>query len=68
MTEWIKCSNRLPTERIRCLIYVPDHDPSVYQDAYGQPTSEDKWMFVHEAIFPGSKVEAWMPLPPEPPK
>lgn len=62
--EWISVNSRLPLDAERCLIFVPEHNPQIYLDGFGN-FSENFYGFAHEFLC-GTKVTHWMPIP-EPP-
>lgn len=65
MNEWISVKDG-PNSNGPYLIYVPGHDPQVYQDAYGEIEAE-KMGFAHELLF-DTRVTHYMPLPKPPEK
>lgn len=65
MSEWIKCSDRLPENGIPCLVFAPEYDVDGYSIAT-YTNGRKKWTDNH-FTFITEYVTHWMPLP-EPPK
>lgn len=63
--EWIKCSDRLPTEQGRYLVYMDELGVMTCAwrgiDNPDRPFEHTGWKLPYE-------FSHWMPLPPEPPK
>ena len=70
MSSWIKCSERMPNEDVKVLVYAPRHqriECAMYIERYSQdPTSNYRaWDFGEYDLHP-SEVTHWMPLPDKP--
>jgi hypothetical protein len=69
MSQWIKCSDRLPTESERTVaVLFDDGEPGVAWATYwhGARTDFAQWTFPIDELGEDRRVTHWMPLPPPP--
>jgi len=69
MTEWIKCSERLPLESQEVIVFDPIYDKPVFQSQYANKYFKQSFQvnWTHQVMGENDTVTHWMPLP-EPPK
>lgn len=69
MSEWIKCSERMPESELQVLAFGDNPLERVGFQVLSFEQLEDKWWNGGEGLFQHKDfVTHWMPLPPAPEK
>lgn len=67
MSEWIKCSERLPEFGVEVIVYEPDAKPNVVSASYERIDGFEGFLFTDECLADvcpqGPRATHWQPLP-----